>query len=67
MKTTKDLRALSSPELKIRLVEFKKELLKLNVQVATGANPASPGKLRQTKKNIARIMTLTHEKEAIQH
>ena len=65
MKTTKDLRALSSTELHTRLVEFKKELLKLNVQVATGANPASPGKLRQTKKNIARIMTLLAEKEVI--
>lgn len=67
MKTTKDLRAISPGELQARLVEFKKELLKLNVQVATGANPASPGKLRQTKKNIARIMTLVHQKEVAPH
>ncbi len=67
MKTTKDLRAISPEELQARLVEFKKELLKLNVQVATGANPASPGKLRQTKKNIARIMTLVHQKEVAPH
>ena len=66
MKTTKDLRVLSSSDLHTRLVEFKKELLKLNVQVATGANPASPGKLRQTKKNIARVLTLLNEKGARQ-
>ncbi len=63
MKTTKDLRSLSAAELDTRSGEFKKELLKLNVQVATGANTASPGKIRQLKKNIARIETLLQEKE----
>ena len=61
MKITKDLRNLSSEEMTKRLEEFKKELLKLNVEVATGANPANSGKLRQTKKNIARILTLKTE------
>lgn len=63
MKLTKELRDLSTSELENRLGEFKKELLKLNVQVSTGASPESPGKLRQTKKNIARILTLLKEKE----
>jgi len=63
MKVTKELRGLSPTERKTRLEEFKKELLKLNVQVATGANTTSPGKLKQTKKNIARILTLMNEKE----
>ena len=61
MKVTKELRKLSSEEMVKRLEEFKKELLKLNVEVATGANPANAGKLRQTKKNIARILTLQQE------
>lgn len=63
MKITKELKGLSDQELKNRLDEFKKELLKLNVQVATGANTSNPGKLRQTKKNIARILTLLKQKE----
>lgn len=62
MKITQDLRKLSEPELQERLKEFKKELLKYNGQAATGANPASPGKLKQTKKNIARVLTLLTEK-----
>ena len=62
MKITKDLRNLSTEELNARLGEFKKELLKFNVQVATGSNPENPGKLKQTKKNIARVMTLLKEK-----
>jgi len=64
MRITKELKDLSNQELANRLDEFKKELLKLNVQVATGANTSNPGKLRQTKKNIARILTLLKQKEA---
>lgn len=62
MKTTKELRSLSPEELDSRLIELKKELLKLNVEVATGANPKSSGKLKQTKKNIARILMLLQRK-----
>ena len=61
MKLMKDFRGLSDQELNTRLEEFKKELLKLNVQVATGGNPENPGKVRQTKKNIARILTVLAE------
>lgn len=61
MKVTKDLRSLSREERREKLQEFKKELLKLNVQVATGANTSNPSKLRQVKKNIARILTFENE------
>jgi len=63
MKVTKELRELSVEEMKNKLKELKKELLKMNVQLSTGANTSSPGKVRQTKKNIARIFTLLKEKE----
>ena len=64
MKITKSLNGLSGEGLKEKLGEFKKELLKLNVQVATGANTSSPGKLKQTKKNIARILTMLNRRES---
>jgi large subunit ribosomal protein L29 len=63
MKITKELRELETSELNKRLFEFKKELLKLNAQVASGANVQNPGQLRQTKKNVARILTLLKERE----
>ena len=63
MKITKDLRSLSNEELNIRLKEFRKELLKLSVEAASGANPSSPGKIKQVKKNVARILTILQEKE----
>ena len=62
MKITKDLRSLSGEEMNSRLEEFRKELLKLSVEVASGANPSSPGKIKQVKKNIARVLTLLKEK-----
>ena len=64
MRITKNLKNLSVNGLKEKLVEFKKELLKLNVQVTTGANTSSPGKLKQTKKNIARILTILRQRES---
>lgn len=62
MKITKELRALSPEERKVRKEEFQKELLKLNVQVASGANPKDAGKIGQIKKSLAIIETLTNEK-----
>ncbi len=63
MKKTKELAALNIAELETRLEEFKKELLKLNTQVGSGANTQNPGRLRQLKKNIARVYTFRAMKE----
>ncbi|MBT3298584.1 50S ribosomal protein L29 [archaeon] len=63
MKITKEFQNLSDQELKNRLEEFKKELFKFRSQLSTGNNPESSGKLRQTKKNIARIKTIFRERE----
>ena len=65
MKVTKELRGLSIDDLNARIKESKKELLKLNVHVASGTSTTNPGKLRQLKKNVARILTLIKEKEVI--
>jgi len=59
---TKELRNLSKKDLEIKLEELKKELIKLNAQVATGTVPKSPGQIKQIKKTIAKILTITKEK-----
>ena len=61
MKITKEMRKLSPAELGTRKKELQHELLKLKVQIATGANVASPGKVGQIKKNIAIINTIVRE------
>ena len=58
----KELMDLDKSEYQIKLNEFRKELIKLNAQAATGTAMKNPGLLKQTKKNIARILTLINQK-----
>ncbi|HHE67564.1 MAG TPA: 50S ribosomal protein L29 [Candidatus Parcubacteria bacterium] len=62
MKATKEFQNLTVEEIKARLNELRKELMKENVQVSSGTAPSNPSKIRQTKKNIARLITLLNQK-----
>ncbi len=63
MKQAKQLRSLAPAELQGKIYELRKELMKERAQVARGAPPKNPGKIRQAKKSIARIFTILTEKE----
>ncbi len=52
-------------DLENKLVELKKELMKINSQVATGTIPKNPGKIRVIKRTIARILTIKNQKGGI--
>lgn len=54
----RDLRTMPKEELLAKLNELKKELVKLNAQIAIGTTPKSPGQVKQTKKTIAKILTI---------
>jgi len=56
MKMT-EIRRTSIEDLEQKEIELRKELVKLNAQVAMGTQIKSPGQLNQVKKNIARIKT----------
>ena len=58
----KDLKKLSKQQMEKQLIELRKELIKLNTQVATGTTLKSPGKLKNTKKTIARLLTELNKK-----
>jgi large subunit ribosomal protein L29 len=61
----KELKTLSNEELKSKLVELRKELMKQNAQIAIGTVPKSPGKVKQNKKTVAQIlMILSSENKA---
>ena len=62
-KKMKEFRGLSDNELRKRMDDLRKELVKMNAQIATGTMPKSPGLVKNTKKSIAMIMTLLREKE----
>ncbi len=59
----KELRSLGPNELNDKLEETRKELMKLNSQVAAGTSPKNPGQLKQYKKTVAKILALQKEKE----
>jgi large subunit ribosomal protein L29 len=59
----RQLRDLSSEELERRLHETRQELFNLRFQAATGSLE-NTARLRLAKREIARILTITREREA---
>ena len=57
----RQLRDLSDDELQQRLADTRQELFNLRFQSATGALENS-ARLRLAKREIARILTITHER-----
>ena len=58
----KEIRSTEKGILNEKLIELKKELLKMNAQIAIGTAIKNPGQARKIKKTIARIMTISQEK-----
>ncbi len=61
----RQLRDLTDDELRRRYEEARKEVFNLRFQSATGALE-NPARVRLAKREIARILTIRHEREAIQ-
>jgi large subunit ribosomal protein L29 len=59
----RELRELTDDELARKLAETRQELFNLRFQHATGALENS-ARVRQAKHEIARILTVRHEREA---
>ena len=59
---SKEIRSLDKNTLDEKKIELKKELVKMNAQVAIGTALKNPGQVRETKKIIARILTIQNEK-----
>ena len=59
---TNDLRATSTPELTNELTNLKEELFNLRFQHATG-QLENPLRIREVKKDYARIKTVLRERE----
>ena len=59
----RQLRDLTDDELGEKLAETRQELFNLRFQSATGALD-NPARLRLAKREIARLLTIRHEREA---
>ncbi len=60
----KELRAMGAKDLDEKMLELKKELLKMRGQIAVGTIPKNPGQVKNLKRSIAKIMMIQQEKEA---
>ena len=58
----KELRALSDEELVSKIKESKKELFDLRLKQSTGSLE-KPSRIRELRKNVARIQTILKERE----
>ena len=57
-----ELRQMDEKNLENKLEELKRELIKMNAKVAIGTSIENPSKIRELKKTIARILTISKER-----
>jgi len=58
---SKEIRSFTSEERLEKLEELKRELMHERGVAAMGGSPPSPGKIRQLRTSIARMLTIMHE------
>ena len=60
---SKEIRGMDKNTLNEKILELKKDLIKMNAQVAIGTALKNPGQVRKIKKTIARILTIDKDKK----
>jgi ribosomal protein L29 len=58
-----DANKMSKIEIEAKIIELRKEAIKLQAQSATGSASKNPMQIMNVKKNIARLATALREKE----
>jgi large subunit ribosomal protein L29 len=58
-----EIRELSEEEIKEKLMQLRTELAKERTTIASGTRPEKPAKVRQLRRDIARMLTILREKE----
>jgi len=59
----KDMRSLTIEELETKMLEVKAELSKEKGSISSGTKAENPGKIRNLRRTIARILTVIKEKQ----
>jgi len=59
----KDIRAMSSAERRRKLLELRNELMKMVATVKSGGAVENPGRIRELRRAIARILTVEREEQ----
>lgn len=56
-----ELKQMNESQINERLTALKKEMMRYNAQIAVGTTPENPGRVRELKKTIARLLTILHQ------
>ena len=56
-----ELKQMNKEQLKEKMNDLRKELLKINTQISTGTTLESPGRVKEIKRTIARLHTYVHK------
>ena len=62
MKSKIELKQMSKGQLTTKLIDLKRDLMKLNTQRSTKTVPENPGNIKRIRRNIARILTFMKNK-----
>jgi large subunit ribosomal protein L29 len=54
----KEIEKLKPAEMDKKIEDLKKELMRANTQIAQGTQPEKPGRVKEIKRTIARILTI---------
>ena len=58
----KEIRNMDKISLNEKLLELRKELVKINAQIVIGTTIKNPGQVKDLKKTLAKIVTIEQEK-----
>lgn len=58
-----ELKQMNEKAIEDKLLELKKELVKVNAQIAMGTMPENPGRVKEIKRTIAKLLTLKRNRE----
>ena len=59
----KELKQMTKDQLKDKLVELRKDLMRLNTQRATKTVPENPGNIKNLRRTVAKILTFIKQKK----
>jgi large subunit ribosomal protein L29 len=57
-----DIRKMKKEELAKKLEDLRKELMRMRSQISQGTAPEKPGRVKEIRRTIAKILTIQKEK-----
>ncbi|AJF62540.1 MAG: 50S ribosomal protein L29P [archaeon GW2011_AR20] len=61
-----ELKQMSKDQLMEKLVDLRKDLMRLNTQRATKTVPENPANIKNLRRNVARVLTFMKQKNSME-